>query len=99
MDGSERAVMLKRDPPRRSKEAGPRGGGFPLFPPDSREAIPSCGAGGHTETGTQHRPQALRPKKENPTFSREVLGGATRRCVFLNCSWMLSRSRKAVATN
>lgn len=33
MDGSERAVMLKRGPPWRSKEAGTRGGGVPPPPP------------------------------------------------------------------
>lgn len=79
MDGSERAVMLKRGPPWRSKEAGTPGWGVPP-PPPGLQGGPSPAA---VQVATRRLNSALasspQTKKENPTFSKEVLGGATRR--------------------
>lgn len=81
--------MLKRGPLWRSKEAGTREGrgGSPTSPLTPGRPIPRRSAGSQVGTGTQHRPQALRPKKKkNPTYLLEVPEHATWHCAFLNCS-------------
>ena len=69
--------MLKRSPPCRSKEAGTREGRgrSPTSPRTPGRPIPRRGAGSQVKTGTQHRPQALRPKKKKTHLFLGHAGG------------------------
>ena len=78
MDGSERGVVPRRSPSRRSKDAESRPSPSSLA---SGEGPPPLRApGSHAEPGAQHEPQALRRKP----VGWEALGDATQRCFFLN---------------